>query len=741
MPKKVLKPVLGALLTAALLFVGYFYFKWFYADKEIPIPDALVGESLIGEGFETLEQDFNEALVRFQKDLEVPALSAAIYVAGKFAWAGAQGYADIENQTAATTRHKFRLGSTSKPFVAALAYKMEEQGKVDTSLPISTYLAGLPEEYQALTLKQLLSHTAGVRNYGSTFSAFPPNESYLNDQYNSAAEALEIFLDSPLQFTPREGFQYSAWGFVLASAVLEAAGGKDFPSLLEDELFKPIGLKNTMAEFSGREVSPLVALYYSSEGSYTATLPVNTSVKWAAGGLIATPENVARFGSFLLEGKILNEASLSALWTPVPLSDGSMNDDNYGQGFRIDTSVRLLGEDRPTQMYHHGGLVAGGSSFMMIVPEYGISVSVQTNTPEIAARRGAQNLAYELVRLVVDKLGPANKKPDFLTMDYIRGALQGNLQNMEAALAGKTETENDRILLEKFRARFIERSDGFDFGKEDPLVRRIGERFQKYWRDSLLEPAQREAHESELYADLKTILESEGVSVTEQFETEPDTFLTEVVEKRGYGAIFGRTIPLLDFMAWKTDETKVHDVELTDGTYSFPVHYLSDFVSLGWASFATFGGPSAGGWAKKEGLYVVTPRWDLDSEAFKVSYFMHEGRHFADFGIYPNLAQPDLEYRAKLTELAYAETDRLRILNMFTNHAARVDNSPHALANWYVITGMSQALLGADWPESPEVWETLPGGEIQAAAKKLLEAHNAALNAQGPEMATGVITP
>jgi len=58
-----------------------------------------------------------------------------------------------------------------------------------------------------------------------------------------------------------------------------------------------------------------------------------------------------------------------------------------------------------------------------------------------------------------------------------------------------------------------------------------------------------------------------------------------------------------------------------------------------------------------------------------------------------------------------------------------------------VMSCLLQALLGADWPESPEVWETLPGGEIQAAAKKLLEAHNAALNAQGPEMATGVITP
>lgn len=397
--KKVGKIAVGVLVAGLLLFAGGFKYKWFYADKPLPAVASAPAVSKTAEGFEDRTADFDAALSEFYEDLKVPALSAAIYVDGKLAWAGAKGWADIETRTPITLDHRFRLGSTSKPFTAALAYKMEEQGLVDTSAPISQYIPSLPEAYGKLTLKELLSHTAGVRNYQASFTMFPPHEGLSDDQYATATDALDVFIGSPLNFKPGEQFSYSAWGFVLASAVLEAAGGEDFPALMENELLGPANLTETLVEFSGTDTSPSVSFYLTNDGNWTLDYPVNTSVKWAAGGLVSTPSGVADFGAKLLDGEILSEKSLQALWTPVPLSGGTMNEQNYGQGFRIDTSVRLFGEDRKTQIYHHGGLVAGGSSFFMIVPEYGISVSVQANTPEIAARIGVQDLAYELVRI------------------------------------------------------------------------------------------------------------------------------------------------------------------------------------------------------------------------------------------------------------------------------------------------------------------------------------------------------
>jgi len=326
--------------------------------------------------------------------------------------------------------------------------------------------------------------------------------------------------------------------------------------------------------------------------------------------------------------------------------------------------------------------------------------------------------------------------------DYINQALQGNLSTFEETLRANLKTPEDEAFLNKFRARFIERTNGLDLEGEDPLVRKIGERYQDYWREALLDPSRREAHEKLLICDIIKILGANGIGGWGGLSSRNyQNHLSRALEKRGYSALFGRTTPLLEFMVWKKTDKKTHKVKLTDGVYEFEVNYLGDFVSLGWSSFATFGGPSTGGWATKEGLFVVTPRWDLDSEAFKISYFMHEGRHFADYKKYPNLEQPDLEYRAKLTELAFSDESTFDLLNKFTQHAARIENAPHALANWHVITKFSGEFLNGEWPASLEEWEKIPANEIQAFAKRLLQEHNQVLQAAGAKTTKGIISP
>jgi hypothetical protein len=137
-------------------------------------------------------------------------------------------------------------------------------------------------------------------------------------------------------------------------------------------------------------------------------------------------------------------------------------------------------------------------------------------------------------------------------------------------------------------------------------------------------------------------------------------------------------------MIWTSNDTVVESVELTDDTYEVELNYLDDFVSYGWSNFAAFGMASTGGWAKKDGLYCICRHYDLDSERFKLSFLKHEARHYADFKLYPELQPADLEYRGKLTELAYSEEGIYRLLEQFTKAANRVENAPHPLANWYV---------------------------------------------------------
>ncbi|HXV73436.1 MAG TPA: hypothetical protein VD713_01775, partial [Sphingomonadales bacterium] len=257
--------------------------------------------------------------------------------------------------------------------------------------------------------------------------------------------------------------------------------------------------------------------------------------------------------------------------------------------------------------------------------------------------------------------------------------------------------------------------------------------------DVLMNPEDAKDLEDGLQRDAVTILKEEGVEIPKDFDANPGKALSEIIEGRGYHGIFGRTPPLLEFMVWETTDTKIHEVQLTDRAIEVPVHYLEDFVAMGWSNFATFGGPSTGGWATDEGLYVVGPKWDIESEAFRVSFLVHEARHYADYDLFPNLEGPDLEYRAKLTELIYAEEDLYALLEKFMGHAARVENAPHPLANWHVITDLSRQILGVDWPESPAVWKDVAPDKIHAAAAELLKAHGKRLDRGWGNTSKGVI--
>ena len=211
------------------------------------------------------------------------------------------------------------------------------------------------------------------------------------------------------------------------------------------------------------------------------------------------------------------------------------------------------------------------------------------------------------------------------------------------------------------------------------------------------------------------------------------------IRGEGYFAQSGRTPPLIDLMIWTSNNTAVESVELTDGTYDVELNYIDEFVSFGWSNFAAFGMASTGGWAKEDGLYCICRYYDLDSERFKLSFLKHEARHYVDFGLYPDLQPADLEYRGKLTELAYSEEGTYRLLEQFTKAANRVENAPHPLANWYLVEGLSELLLDGKRPVDASAWELIPKDQIRQAARRLLQNHDNKLADLGPSTAKGIV--
>ncbi len=328
-------------------------------------------------------------------------MSAAIAYDGKLQWAGATGFANIEDKQFATVRSRYRTGSVAKPLTAVALVRLIDVGKIDINKPISNYVAGLPATLQPLTANQLGSHRSGIRHY----SWIPQwwmgwHVNYSTQEYASVADGLALFAERSLRFEPGTGFQYSTFGYSLLSRQMEGASQKNFAQLLDETVFRPVGMTDTAVD-TRAPMPGRVAFYQAEGGRYTPSYPINSSYKIAGGGLVSTPSDLARLGTALLGNDFVSKEAKKTLWTPQALTDGSMNPENYGIGWRIDTSLRLLGEKNPTKIFHHGGMQPGAAAFLVLLPEYGISVAVMTNSGKASARQEAQEAAYVLARRVI----------------------------------------------------------------------------------------------------------------------------------------------------------------------------------------------------------------------------------------------------------------------------------------------------------------------------------------------------
>jgi CubicO group peptidase (beta-lactamase class C family) len=158
----------------------------------------------------------------------------------------------------------------------------------------------------------------------------------------------------------------------------------------------------TSGDLPDAEVPGRVSFYTTWNGRYADAQPQNTSYKWAGGGIVSSALDLVRMGRALADTQIVSAATRELIWAPIPLADGSANAQNYALGWRRDTSTRLLGEDRPVLLLHHGGRQVGGVSFLMVLPERRIVVAGLTNTGSQEAREAIQELTYDLARLAVD---------------------------------------------------------------------------------------------------------------------------------------------------------------------------------------------------------------------------------------------------------------------------------------------------------------------------------------------------
>lgn len=323
---------------------------------------------------------------QFLAESNISGFSVTVGSEGQIVWSGGFGFADLEQMVPINPAEtKFRVGSTAKSMTAMAVGQLHEKNILDLDKIIQTYIPEFPEKRGPITTRMLAGHLAGIRHYKNDAEWFSAVH------YDSVIDALEIFSDDPLLYYPGTEFSYSTYGYNLISAIIEGASGQEYISYMAENVFDPIGMKDTVPD----HVAPIIAnrsRYYSSvEGKLVNTPWVDNSNKWAGGGFLSTTDDLVRFGIAHLSGRFLTNETIQMLWTSQVTADGEATGYGIGWFIEVDSNGR-------TVIKHTGGSV-GGVTVLRIYPDYELVIAIVTNTDTIDVKP----LANELVEVFLSE--------------------------------------------------------------------------------------------------------------------------------------------------------------------------------------------------------------------------------------------------------------------------------------------------------------------------------------------------
>lgn len=342
----------------------------------------------------------DEILTEAFLNLKTPSLSAAIGINDTLVWSNAIGYADFDKKIPANQQTKYRIGSTSKSLTSIGLGVLLQDHILQLNSTVKEFVPYAGKELSELTVKQLASHTSGIRNYG-TCLCFPIWEFYNNDEYGSIEESVSIFNDDKLLFEPGSDFSYATYNYNLLSAVMEGASKTNFLDFMKNKVFEPLDMSQTMPD-SATNSSNNIAVFYDVENiKIKEAYKTNSSNKYAGGGFLSTPSDLVKLGNAALNYKLLDTATTQVLFEPVKLKNGKVNKQNYGLGWRNDISTDVFKDNREVRVIHHGGTAMGSTSMLILLPEYNATVAVAMNRSGKSAE--LFELAHKIAELFIEE--------------------------------------------------------------------------------------------------------------------------------------------------------------------------------------------------------------------------------------------------------------------------------------------------------------------------------------------------
>lgn len=282
--------------------------------------------------------------------------SIAISQNGSVIYSRALGYANVSTNQKATIESKYRIGSISKVFTSTLIFKAVEENKLKLDQTLDHFFPTV-KNAKKIKIENLVNHRSGIHN-------FTDDQSYQSWMLKKQSEEdmVKIISDSPIDFEPDSKAAYSNSNYVLLGYILEKIYKKPLRDILYDKIVKPLKLKSTYIgdkiNVSNQEVNS-----YTFTNSWTIRPETDMSIPAGAGAVVSTPSDLNIFFTSLLEGKIINQASLTKMKT---LKEG------YGMGIFPYVYHEQNG-------FGHNGGIDGFSSLAEYFPKDRLALAITSN--------------------------------------------------------------------------------------------------------------------------------------------------------------------------------------------------------------------------------------------------------------------------------------------------------------------------------------------------------------------------
>lgn len=272
----------------------------------------------------------------------IPGASVIIIHHGKIVMSKGYGFSNIEKRKLIIPLTVFRLGSVTKQFTSMAILQLYDKQMLQINDYVEKYFPGTLNG-KKITIKNLLTHTSGIKES----------------------------LDEELSFTPGTQISYSNTGYNLLGKIIEKVSGMSYEKYLQENIFKPLGMKNTGYEHPDKKIRNMSTGYIVTDnGSYKDMGKTDVSGAFAAGALYSTTEDMYKWDQALYTEKLVKASTLNQAFSQAALNDGSSI--KYGFGW-------MVNRFRGLKEIGHGGDITGFNSYIARYPDEQFTVIVLSN--------------------------------------------------------------------------------------------------------------------------------------------------------------------------------------------------------------------------------------------------------------------------------------------------------------------------------------------------------------------------